>query len=98
MRECYACPEEVVKQSLRRLEEHEDILECVVLSTCNRTEVYAVLEDVDDPSAVMLDFLERLAAPAGQEVAMDHLFFHCGEACIRHLFSVAASIDSLGGR
>lgn len=95
VRECYACPEEAVKQSLRRLEEHEDILECVVLSTCNRTEVYAVLEDVDDPSAVMLEFLERLAAPAGQEVAMDHLFFHSGEACIRHLFSVAASIDSL---
>ena len=95
VRECYSCPEEAVKQSLRRLDEHEDFLECVVLSTCNRTEVYAVLEDVDDPSAVMLEFLDRLAVPAGQEAAMDYLFFHSGEACIRHLFYVAASIDSL---
>ena len=84
-----------MKQSLRRLEEYEDLLECVVLSTCNRTEMYAVMEDVDDPSAVMLEFLDRLAAPAGQAVTMDHLFFHSGAECIRHLFNVAASIDSL---
>ena len=95
VRECYSCPEELVKQSLRRLEEYEDLLECVVLSTCNRTEMYAVMEDVDDPSAVMLEFLDRLAAPAGQAVTMDHLFFHSGAECIRHLFNVAASIDSL---
>lgn len=96
VRECYACPEEAVKQALRHLEAHEDMLECVVLSTCNRTEIYAVLEDdVDDPSAVMLEFLERLAAPSGQEVTAEHLFFYSGQACIRHLFRVAASIDSL---
>lgn len=95
VRECYACPEETVKQALRRLEEHEDILECVVLSTCNRTEIYAVLEDVDDPSAVMFEFLTRLTAPSEQGAAMDHLFFHSGAECVRHLFYVAASIDSL---
>ena len=95
VRECYACTEDLVKQALRHLEEHDDILECVVLSTCNRMEVYAVLEDVDDPSAAILEFLERLAGPAGESVAPDHLFYHSGEACIRHLFRVAASIDSL---
>ena len=95
VRECYACPEDLVKQALRHLEEHDDIMECVVLSTCNRMEVYAVLEDVDDPSAAILEFLERLAGPAGESVAPEHLFYHSGEACIRHLFRVAASIDSL---
>ena len=95
IRECLACPEESVRLALRHLDEHDDILECVVLSTCNRTEVYAVMEDVDEPSAVMMEFLERLAGPAGQNVEPDHLFFHIGEDCIRHLFRVAASIDSL---
>lgn len=95
VRECYACPEDLVKQALRHLEEHDDILECVVLSTCNRMEVYAVLEDVDDPSAAILEFLERLAGPAGESVAPEFLFYHAGEACIHHLFRVAASIDSL---
>ena len=95
IRECLACPEDLVKQGLRRLEEHEDILECVVLSTCNRTEVYAVLEDVDDPSAVMLEFLERMAGPSPQDISPEHLFYYSGDDCIRHLFWVAGSIDSL---
>lgn len=95
VRECLACPEEQIRQSLRHLEEHEDILECVVLSTCNRTEMYAVLEDVDDPQAVMLEFLERLSGPASLEIEPEHLFYFCGDDCIRHLFRVAGSIDSL---
>ena len=95
VRECLSCPEEAVKQGLRRLEEHEDILECVVLSTCNRTEMYAVLEDVDDPSSVMLEFLERLTGPAPQDISPEHLFYYSGDDCIRHLFRVAGSIDSL---
>ena len=95
VRECLSFPEDTIKQALRRLEEHEDFLECVVLSTCNRTEVYAVLEDVDDPSTVMLEFLERLAGPTPAGISPEHLFYYGGEACIRHLFRVAASIDSL---
>ena len=95
VRECLSFPEDMIRQALRCLDEHEDFLECVVLSTCNRTEVYAVLEDVDDPSAVMLEFLERLAAPTPAGISPEHLFYYCGDECIRHLFRVAASIDSL---
>ena len=95
VRECLACPEDTVKQALRRLEEYEDILECVVLSTCNRTEVYAVLDDVEDPPATLLDFLVRLAGPEGYTIAPEYLFYHAGDECIRHLFRVAGSIDSL---
>ena len=95
VRECFTCSEDSVKLALRHLEEHDDILECVVLSTCNRTEVYAVVEDVDDPSAVLLEFLERLAGPEGQDVSPEHLFYYVGDDCIRHLFRVSASIDSL---
>ena len=95
VRECLACPEDTIKQVLRRLEEFEDILECVVLSTCNRTEVYAVLDDVEDPPAVLLDFLTRLAGPEGYEISPEYLFYCAGDDCIRHLFRVAGSIDSL---
>lgn len=95
VRECLACPEEAVKQAFRRLEEHEDILECVVLSTCNRTEIYAVLDDVEDPPAVLLEFLERLAGPVDYSLAPEHIFYYVGDECIRHLFRVAGSIDSL---
>ena len=93
VRECLACPEDTIKQVLRRLEEFEDILECVVLSTCNRTEVYAVLDDVEDPPAVLLDFLARLAGPEGYEISPEYLFYCAGDDCIRHLFRVAGSID-----
>lgn len=95
VRECLACPEDSVKQALRRLEEHEEILECVILSTCNRTEVYAVLEDADDPSAVLAEFLERLTGPMPLALSPSHLYYYSGDECIRHLFHVAGSIDSL---
>lgn len=47
-----------VESALNRLYEYEKISECVILSTCNRTEIYAVLEDVQSPKAYMLDVLK----------------------------------------
>ena len=70
--------------------------EAVLLSTCNRVELYTA---ADDP----------LAAPSDQEVkkflaefhglplhrVFDDLFEQSGEGAVRHLFTVAASLDSM---
>lgn len=44
IREQFAISEESARSGLRHLDEQEGIEEAVVLSTCNRTEIYAVLK------------------------------------------------------
>ncbi|SDE95190.1 glutamyl-tRNA reductase [Sporomusa acidovorans] len=95
VRECFSFSEEQIKAAYRRLHEYDDIRECVILSTCNRTEMYAVVEDADDALAVMQEFLDHMAPNVLAETSYDYLFYYQEEECIRHLFRVSASLDSL---
>ena len=95
VRECYACPEDTVKSALKHIDDDAGILECVVLSTCNRTEVYAVIDEDDETCEALTRFLGNLAGEKSVETTPDHFFFLVGQECILHLFKVAASIDSL---
>jgi glutamyl-tRNA reductase len=93
IRECFAFSEEQVKKILARWREYPEIIECVILSTCNRTEVYAMVEDAAEALPLMRDSLAKLAD--SPTVASDHLFYLTDEDCIRHLYRVAASLESL---
>lgn len=70
--------------------------EAVLLSTCNRVEVYAAAEDAAlAPSHEQLvDFLSGFHGVDAREVFGD-LFERTGEDAVRHLFHVAASLDSM---
>ena len=93
IRECFSFSEEQVRIALRHINKADDIHEGVILSTCNRTEIYAVVDDPEEALAVLLDFFSDLSSETDQ--AEEYFFYHCGEACIKHLFRVAASLDSL---
>ncbi|HET6878761.1 MAG TPA: glutamyl-tRNA reductase [Pirellulales bacterium] len=70
--------------------------EAVLLSTCNRVEVYTAAEDpTRGPTQQQL--VEFLAEFHGLHVAdvFDDLFERTGEDAVRHLFEVAASLDSM---
>jgi glutamyl-tRNA reductase len=70
--------------------------EAVLLSTCNRVELYAAADDIADvPSDRQVK--EFLAEFHGLELhqVFDDLFEQSGEAAVRHLFTVAASLDSM---
>lgn len=67
--------------------------EAVVLSTCNRTEVYVVAEKFHPAYQDVRDFLCQQAHLAPEDVA-HHLYSHHDDAAIGHLFRVAAGIDS----
>ncbi len=70
--------------------------EAVLLSTCNRVELYTAS---DDPAAVPSDqqVKEFLADFHGLKLhqVFDDLFEQSGEGAVRHLFTVAASLDSM---
>lgn len=92
IRECFSLSEDRVRHGLRYLNERADIYECAILSTCNRTEVYAVVDDDSDALALR----EYMVALPGIKFSVAEYLFHYKEGeCIRNLMRVAASLDSL---
>ncbi len=71
----------------------EHLNEAVVLSTCNRTEIYAVAERFHGAYGDVRDALSEVAYLAPEEFS-DHLYSHYDTDAVRHLFSVAAGLDS----
>ncbi len=70
-------------------------VEAVLLSTCNRVELYAATESRPEPSLDQVaTFLARFHGLEPAEV-VEHLYRHTDEAAVRHLFTVAASLDSM---
>ncbi len=68
--------------------------ELVLVSTCNRVELYAVAEEEANAEALLLAYLDaQHQGPTGH--LRRHLYFYEGEAAIRHLAEVAAGLDSL---
>lgn len=68
------------------------LAQAMILTTCDRVEVYAVRSDDIDAVQRVVAVLARFAAMPTIEAAR-HLYVYAGEAAIRHVFSVAASLD-----
>jgi glutamyl-tRNA reductase len=66
-------------------------LEAMVLCTCNRAELYLWTSDHDAARVAAEGALLRVGGP---ELA-GHLYEHCKDAAVTHLFRVAASLDSM---
>ena len=83
-----------IEKPLRGLVALPDIREGILLSTCNRVEVYAVTRDIAGGIARIKRFLAEWHELPYEEVAQ-HLYGYHGENAIRHVFRVAAILDSL---
>lgn len=80
--------------ALDRLIEHPGVSEAVVLSTCNRAEVYVGCERVDDARREVTRFLADFNE-LPPELLEPHIYAEIGDAAVRHLYRVAAGLDSL---
>src|ERR1700745_996149 len=87
-------PEEQLAKALHDLAAREHLLEVVVLSTCNRTEIYARCTHFHAAVGDVRDFLAAHSGADPDEFA-DHLYTYYDEAAVAHLFSVAAGLDSM---
>jgi len=74
--------------------EKRNVEKCLILSTCNRVEVYAVSENVEDCVESIKGFLSDFHNVPVEDFS-SHLYVSIGHLAIRHLFRVASSIDSL---
>ena len=72
----------------------DHVEEALVLSTCNRLEVYA---DVTKFHGGVQEVTERVAARTGVPIdeRTEHLYVHYEDRAVQHLFSVAAGLDSM---
>jgi glutamyl-tRNA reductase len=70
------------------------VAEVMVLSTCNRIEVYAVVDAFHGGLADVSAVLGRHAALAPAELTA-HLHVHYADSAVQHLFAVAAGLDSM---
>ena len=83
-----------VRKTLDELHRAEMISEVLLLSTCNRVEVYADVARFHPAVAEITGVLARHAGLAVSDLS-DHLYVHFAEAAAEHIFTVASGLDSM---
>ena len=83
-----------VPKALRDLADREYLAEVALLSTCNRTEVYAYCTKFHPGVADASEFLAEQAGMRATDLS-DHIYSYYDEAAVAHLFGVAAGVDSV---
>jgi glutamyl-tRNA reductase len=94
IREKVAFPPTQMEKPLHALTSIQDITEAVIVSTCNRVEIYATTHDIAGGIARIKRFLADFHH-LDLEALDAHLYSLHGEAAIRHVFRVASSLDSM---
>jgi glutamyl-tRNA reductase len=88
-----AVTETALPKALGTLRDRGNLSEAVIVSTCLRTEVYAVVERFHDGVAEIEDFLATIGNTT-VEVLTDHLAIRFDDDVADHLFTVASGLDS----
>ena len=80
-------------KALHDVASREHVSEAVVLSTCNRTEIYVVAEKFHGAYADLRNFLSEMAYLPPEEFA-DHLYVQYDDDAVSHLFAVTSGLES----
>jgi len=92
VRERLAFSSEQMPERLRALVSRAGLQEAMLVSTCNRVEMYGSAADPQEATRGIRDYFAEVAEE--QNLAA-HLYEHTGDAVARHAFRVASSLDSL---
>lgn len=92
IRELFAFDANELPAALTALQQQESVLEVVILSTCNRTEIYCCLDDDSDNE--ILAWLHQFHQQQDGVITPYLYHYHSGDA-IRHLLRVACGLDSM---
>jgi len=91
--ECVAVPTHSLKEHLERLATHAG--GGVILSTCNRTEIYSVAEDVEVGVRRLREYIDAVPEHAGVTGISDYIYTKTGDEVAEHLFGVTAGLQSV---
>src|SRR5262245_15486158 len=95
IREKLAVPESRLGEALTRLCSYSGVREGMLLCTCNRVEVYAVVDELEQGYGRIQEFLADAHMSVSSEQLTPHLYWQTGDRAISHLFRVACSLDSM---
>ena len=94
VRERLAFGEDGLLDFLRHLRGLDTVEECAILSTCNRTELYAWSSNAECCRHGLAQFMAA-SRNLDPDEFMPHLFGASGEEAITHLFEVSSGLDSM---
>ncbi|MFS0575392.1 glutamyl-tRNA reductase [Sporosarcina sp. 179-K 3D1 HS] len=94
IREKFSFAEQELPQAMQTLQQQKSILENVIISTCNRTEIYAVVDQLHTGRYYVKRFMaDWFGEPL--ESFSSHLVIRENDGAVEHLMKVAAGIDSM---
>lgn len=95
IRDAVVLNDEEVARAIEVLRGRGGAAEAMILSTCNRTEIYARGARIADPAGFMASLLREIKGVDLQLQAGKHLYTLREEESIQHLFRVACGLDSM---
>ncbi|WP_409270833.1 glutamyl-tRNA reductase [Neobacillus sp. SCS-31] len=94
IRERLTFKQDELRLAARTLKGKKAILENVILSTCNRTEIYAVVDQIHTGRYYIKEFLSEWFGLEQSEFT-PFLFIYDGDGAVEHLFNVACGLNSM---
>lgn len=94
IREKVAFAPDVLHETARTVRGLTGITEAVILSTCNRVELYAATRRRDDGVESLIRFMAEHHG-IDLEALRPHIYVYAGTDAVRHVFRVASSLDSM---
>lgn len=94
IREKMSFSEHLMPETLATLSSYAVIDGAVIVSTCNRTEIYAVAQDMEQGLSSIYDFLARKSDMSVHMIS-EYLYDYQDYDAVYHLFQVAAGLDSM---
>ncbi len=94
VREKLSFPEATVQDALKKLMTYDGIKESLILSTCNRVEIYTVVEESAKGTESIKRFISEYHSLSREALEKSLYIYPEGEG-VRHTFRVASSLDSL---
>jgi glutamyl-tRNA reductase len=94
IRECLAFPEDKLGDALSKVHTLSSVKENMIVSTCNRVEVYAATRETEKAIHDLKEFLSQYHGISLKEFEKS-LYAHVGEEAVRHIFRVTSSLDSM---
>ncbi|WP_319380188.1 glutamyl-tRNA reductase [Thiomicrorhabdus sp.] len=93
IRETVSFSPDLAKQAFQELKEHRLLSECIILSTCNRTEIYGICTAENQPEQIqnwLHTFFEL-----NQDALSPYLYRHDNLDAVKHIMRVASGLNSL---
>ncbi|MFW5433668.1 glutamyl-tRNA reductase [Paenibacillus apiarius] len=94
IREKFALPESDWQEALLQLRQTKSVLECVMVSTCNRTELYVVVDRLHMCGYFIRSFMEQWFDIPRQQFT-PYLYIYEDDQAVEHLFRVTSGLDSM---